>query len=75
MVFAPFLAVETIKEIKMTQIATIEQHKDFEVLVDPKEFGIETGDDKRVLITDVFAFYEKEYNEIVGSSEITSTCD
>lgn len=56
----------------MTQIATIEQHKDFEVLVDPKEFGIETGDDKRVLITDVFAFYEKEYNEIVGSSEITT---
>lgn len=56
----------------MTQIATLEQHKDFEVLVDPKEFGIETGDDKRVLITDVFAFYEKEYNEIVGSSEITT---
>lgn len=56
----------------MTQIATLEQHKDFEVLVDPKEFGIETGDDKRVLITDVFAFYEKEYNEIVGACEITT---
>lgn len=56
----------------MTQIATLEQHKDFEVLVDPKEFGIETGDDKRVLITDVFAFYEKEYNEIISATEITT---
>lgn len=56
----------------MTQIATLEQHKDFEVLVDPKEFGIETGDDKRVLITGVFAFYEKEYNEIISATEITT---
>jgi hypothetical protein len=55
----------------MTQIATIEENKDFEVLVDPKDFGIETGDDKRVLITDVFAFYENDYNEITSHTEIT----
>ena len=55
----------------MTQIATIEQKNDFEVLVDPKDFGIETVEDKRVHITDVFAFYENEYNQIVSATQIT----
>lgn len=55
----------------MTQITTLEHHNDFEVLVDPKDFGIETNDDKRVSITDIFAFYENEYNEIVSAPEIT----
>lgn len=55
----------------MTQIATLEQHKDFEVLVDPKEFGIETSEDKRVPITEILDFYEQEYNEIINATEIT----
>lgn len=55
----------------MTQLATVEKQNDYEVLVDPKEFGIETAEDKRVPITDIFAFYEKEYNEIVNATEIT----
>lgn len=47
------------------------ENNDFEVLVDPKEFGIETAEDKRISITDVFAFHESEYNEIVNATEIT----
>lgn len=55
----------------MTQITTLEHHNDFEVLVDPKDFGIETVEDKRVQITDIFAFYENEYNQIVSATEVT----
>lgn len=49
-----------------------QENKDFEVLVDPKDFGIETVEDKRVQITDIFAFYENEYNQIVSATQITS---
>jgi hypothetical protein len=50
---------------------TVEKHNDFEVLVNPKDFGIDAIQEERVLITDIINHFEEEYNLVVNSKEIT----
>jgi len=45
-------------------------NNDFEVLVNPNDFGIETTSDERVPITNILDSYQDEYNLII-SAEIT----